>query len=96
MNIERNKDMIKLDTFNIKNLKSVCEICKYNLEIFGDETISISKDNKIRLYLNEEEALVGLLDDLHSVNENFLKEGIVSLEIEKMIQNIYSLKENQN
>lgn len=88
--------MIKLDTFNIKNLKSVCEICKYNLEIFEDETISISKDNKIRLYLSTEEALVGLLDDLHSVNENFLKEGIVSLEIEKMIQNIYSLKENQN
>lgn len=88
--------MIKLDTFNIKNLKSACEICKYNLEILEDETISISKDNKIRLYLSTEEALVGLLDDLHSVNENFLKEGIVSLEIEKMIQNIYSLKENQN
>ena len=88
--------MIKLDTFNIKNLKSVCEICKYNLEILEDETISISKDNEIRLYLNAEDALIGLLDDLHSVNENFLKEGIVSLEIEKMIQNIYSLKENQN
>lgn len=88
--------MIKLDTFNIKNLKSVCEICKYNLEILEDETISISKDNEIRLYLNAEDALVELLDDLSYVNQNFLKEGIVSLEIEKMIQNIYSLKENQN
>lgn len=86
--------MIKLDTFNIKNLKSVCEICKYNLEILEDEIISISKDNEIRLYLNAEDALVELLDDLSYVNQNFLKEGIVSLEIEKMIQNIYSLKEN--